>query len=77
MRFAAEPTVLAAAKQPNAEAKLLSKRVVIEIRPDLHKELRKIAVLNDLKTYVVANAIIEDYLSDEARVKALLKRIKV
>lgn len=55
----------------------MSKRVVIEIRPDLHKELRKIAVLNDLKTYVVANAIIEDYLSDEARVKALLKRIKV
>jgi hypothetical protein len=55
----------------------VSKRVVIEIRADLHKELRKLAVLNDLKIYVLANAMLEDCLSDEARLKALLKRVKV
>jgi hypothetical protein len=55
----------------------MSRRVVVEIQPDLHKELRKLAVLNDLKIYVLSNAILEDYLSDEARVKALLKRLKV
>ena len=55
----------------------MSKRVVVEIRADLHKELRKIAVLNDLKLYTVANVLLEDYLSDEERVKALLKRLKI
>ena len=55
----------------------MSRRVVVEIQPDLHRELRKIAVLNDLKIYILANAIIEDYLADESQVKALLKRLKI
>lgn len=55
----------------------MSKRVVVEVRRDLHKELRKLAVLNDLKVYAVTNAILEDYLSNEALVKDLLKRLKV
>ena len=55
----------------------MSRRVVVEIRQDLHRELRKLAMLNDLKIYVLANAMLEDYLADEARVKTLLKRLKV
>ena len=55
----------------------LNKRVVVEIREDLHHELRKLAVLNDLKVYVLANAILEEFLSDEAGVKQLLKKLKI
>lgn len=54
-----------------------SRRVVVEVRADLHKELRKIAVLNDLKLYTVTNALLEDCLSDEEHIKALLKRLKM
>ncbi|MCL5877275.1 MAG: hypothetical protein M1540_05635 [Candidatus Bathyarchaeota archaeon] len=55
----------------------MSKRVVVEVRADLHKELRKIAVVNDLKLYTVTNTLLEDCLSDEERVKAALKQVKV
>ena len=55
----------------------MSRRVVVEIQPDLHRELRKLAVLNDLKIYILVNAMLEDYLTDEIRVKALLKRLKI
>ncbi|MEM3577583.1 MAG: hypothetical protein QXX51_03900 [Candidatus Bathyarchaeia archaeon] len=54
-----------------------ARRTVVEIREDLHRELRKIALLNDLRIYVVANAIIEDFLKDQERVKALVKRLKL
>jgi len=37
----------------------------------------KLAVLNDLKIYILTNAMLEDYLADEARVKVLLKRLKI
>ncbi len=53
------------------------RRVVIEVREDLHRELRKLALLNDLKIYEATNALLEDYLKDEERVKALVKRLKV
>jgi hypothetical protein len=52
----------------------MSKRVVVEVRADLHKELRKLAVVNDLRLYVVVNVLLEDCLRDEERVKGLLKR---
>ena len=55
----------------------MSRRTVVEVQPDLHRELRKLAVLNDLKIYILVNAILEDYVSDEIRVKALLKRLKM
>ena len=55
----------------------MSRRVVVEVEEDLHRELRKLAVLNDLKIYTLTNAILQDYLADEARVKALLKRLKM
>jgi hypothetical protein len=53
----------------------MSKRVVVEVNADLHKELRKIAVINDLRLHVLVNAFLEEYLSDEERVKTLLKRL--
>lgn len=53
------------------------RRTVVEVREDLHRELRKLALLNDLRIYVVANAIIEEFLKDQERVKALIKRLKL
>ena len=38
------------------------RRTVIEVRADLHKQIRKLALLNDLMIYVVANALIEEKL---------------
>jgi hypothetical protein len=55
----------------------VNKRVVVEVREDLHHELRKLAVLNDLKVYVLVNTILEEFLSDEVRVKQLLKKLKI
>ncbi|MDH7477090.1 MAG: hypothetical protein QHH17_01765 [Candidatus Bathyarchaeota archaeon] len=54
-----------------------AKRTVVEIRDDLHREIRKLAFLNDLRIYVVANAIIEEFLKDEERVKNLIRRLKL
>ena len=54
-----------------------SRRTVVEIREELHREIRKQAIINDLKIYVLTNAIIEDFLSDQERVKALIKRLKL
>jgi len=53
------------------------KRTVVEVRDDLHREIRKLALLNDLRIYVLANAIVEEFLRDEAQVKALIKRLKL
>lgn len=53
------------------------RRVVIEVREDLHRELRKLALLNDLKLYILANAILEDCLRDEEHTKQLIKRLKL
>lgn len=53
------------------------RRTVVEVREDLHREVRKLALLNDLRIYVLANAIIEDFLRDEERVKALVKRLRL
>jgi hypothetical protein len=52
------------------------RRTVVEVRADLHQQLRKLALLNDMRIYVLANAIIEEILGDEEKVKALLKRLK-
>ncbi|MDW8023622.1 MAG: hypothetical protein RMJ15_07805 [Nitrososphaerota archaeon] len=41
------------------------------------REIRKLALLNDLRIYVLANAIIEEFLKDEERVKALVKRLRL
>jgi hypothetical protein len=53
------------------------RRTVIEIQADLHQQIRKLALLNDLRIYVVANAIIEETLKDQERINALIKRLKL
>ena len=53
------------------------RRTVIEIRADLHQQIRKLAILSDLKIYVLANAIIEETLKDQERIDALIKRLKL
>jgi hypothetical protein len=53
------------------------RRTVIEIRADLHQRIRKLALLNDLRLYVLANAIIEETLDDNERINALIKRLKL
>jgi hypothetical protein len=53
------------------------RRTVIEIRADLHQRIRKLALLNDLRIYVLANAIIEEVIRDEEKVNALIKRLKL
>ena len=54
-----------------------NRRAVVEIREDLHSEIRKQAILNDTKIYQLTNAIIEEFLKDEEHVKALIKRLKI
>ncbi len=54
-----------------------NRRVVVEIREDLHREIRKQAILNDIKIYELTNAIFEEFLKDEERVKVLIKRLKI
>lgn len=49
----------------------------MEVREDLHREVRKLALLNDLRIYELANAIIEEVLKDQERVKVLVKRLKL
>jgi len=58
-------------------AKSSCRRTVVEVREDLHREIRKLALLNDLRIYVLANAMLEDYLKDTERIKALIKRLRV
>ena len=54
-----------------------NRRTVVEVREDLHREIRKLALLNDLRIHELTNAIIEDFLGDQERVKALIKRLKI
>ena len=53
-----------------------NQRTVVEVREDLHSEVRKLALLNDLRIYELANAMLEEFLKDEERVKALIKRLR-
>jgi hypothetical protein len=54
-----------------------NRRVVVEIREDLHQELRKLAIMNDVKLYMIVNAIIGEKLEDEEKLKMLIKRLKL
>lgn len=47
------------------------------MREDLLGKLWKLALLNDLRIYELVNAIIEEALRDEERVKALIKRLRL
>jgi len=43
----------------------------------LHREIRKLALLNDLRIYELVNAIIEDFLKDQEKVRALIRKLKL
>ena len=53
-----------------------SRRAVVEIRADLHREIRKQAILNDVRIYELTNAMIEEVIGNEESVKALIKKLK-
>jgi len=53
------------------------KRTVVEVRDDLHREIRKLALLNDLRIYELTNAMIEEMLKDEEKVRMLIRRLKL
>ena len=53
------------------------RRTVIEVRADLHQQIRKLALLNDLKIYALANAIIEETLKDPQKTNNLIKTLKL
>jgi len=54
-----------------------SRRTVVEVRDDLHREIRKLALLNDLRIYELTNAIIEEAIKDQEKIKTLIKRLKL
>jgi hypothetical protein len=63
----------------NSEAQLSmdkERRAVAEIRQDLHREIRRHAILNEVRIYELTNAIIEEIIGNEESVKALIKRLK-
>jgi hypothetical protein len=53
------------------------RRVVVEIREDLHQELRKAAILNDLKLYMLVSGVIEETLKDQEKLKTVIKKLKL
>jgi hypothetical protein len=52
-------------------------RTVLEVRDDLHAEIRRLAILNDIKIHELTNAMIEECLRDQERVRALIKKLKL
>jgi len=53
------------------------RRTVVEVREDLHREVRKYALLNDLRIYVLTNAILEEALKDEEKIRTIIRRLKL
>jgi hypothetical protein len=54
-----------------------NRRTVVEIRQDLHQEIRKLALLNDLRTYELANTIIEEALGDHEKMKLVINKTRL
>jgi hypothetical protein len=54
-----------------------SRRAVLEVREDLHREIRKLALLNDLRIYELTSAIIKEFLDDQEQVKGLVRKLKI
>ena len=49
----------------------------MEVSEPVHRELRKLALLNDLKIYELTNALLEESLKDPEQAKALVKKLKL
>lgn len=54
-----------------------SRRTVVEVRDDLHREIKKLALLNDLRIYELTNAIIEDAVKDQENMRVLIKKMRL
>jgi len=54
-----------------------ARRTVVEVRGDVHREIRKLALLNDLRIYELTNAVLEECLRDYEKIKAIIKRLKL
>ncbi|MCW4010635.1 MAG: hypothetical protein NWF05_08450 [Candidatus Bathyarchaeota archaeon] len=54
-----------------------SRRVVVEVSVSVHRELRKHALLNDLKIYELTDALLKDALNDDAHLKATIKKLGI
>jgi hypothetical protein len=52
-------------------------RTVVEIPDNLHLELRKQALLSDLRIYQLANAIIENTLKNPEKGNELIKALRI
>jgi len=52
-------------------------RTVLEVRDDLHAEIRKLAILNGIKIHELTNAIIEEWLMDKEKIKTLIKKLNL
>lgn len=55
----------------------VARRTVVEVRDDLHVKIRRLALLNDLRIYELTNAILEDVLNDEEKVKVLIRKLRL
>ena len=53
------------------------RRVVVEVSFQVHRELRKHALLNDLKIYELADTLLSSCLANEEQVQAAVKHLKV
>ncbi len=54
-----------------------ARRTVVEVREDLHREIRKLALLNDLRIHELTNAMLEDYIRNQEKVKALINKLRL
>jgi hypothetical protein len=54
-----------------------SRRTVVEVRDDLHREIRKLALLNELRIYELVNAMLEEYLKDQEKITALIRKLRL
>jgi hypothetical protein len=54
-----------------------NRRTMVEVLEGLHRKVRKSALLNDLKIYVLVNGIVEEFVGDEGRVRGLIERLKL
>ena len=54
-----------------------TRRAVLEVREDLHREIRKLALLNDLRIYELTSAMLKEFLDDQEQVKATIRKLKI
>jgi len=49
----------------------------VQIRKDIHARIKALSALNDLKLRDLATALLSEILTDEERVKQIIKKLKV